>query len=152
MTGGVMSAWNAPSTHAEELCVVGLADTLGSALDRRVQTAQCTDRAHDLQRKSLGARTRRTELRVTMRQTLGVITGYTDKCLPEDDELVLEDIPGLNLSSPSPIQQGSAPTSAFSFIESEVRTNLAHMPEAVRADKSRRDHKFGTLQVIGFFF
>ena len=129
---GVMSACNTPPTHAEESCVVGSADTLGSALDRRVQAAQCTDRAHDLQRKSLGARARRTELRAAMRQALGAITGYADKCLPEDDELVLEDIPGLNLPSPSPSQQGSASPSAFSFIESEVRTHLAHMPEAVR--------------------
>jgi hypothetical protein len=62
---GVLSACNTPPTHAEELCVVGSADTLGSALDRRVQAAQCTDRAHDFQRKSLGVWTRRTELRVT---------------------------------------------------------------------------------------
>ena len=40
--------------------------------------------------------------------------------------------PGLHLPSLSPSQQGSAPTSVFSFIESEVHTNLAHMPEAVR--------------------
>jgi hypothetical protein len=107
--------------------VVGSTDTLGSALDRRVRAAQCTDRAQDLHRKSMGSRTGRTELRVTVRQTLGVITGYADKCFPEDNELVIEDIPGLNLPSPSPTQQGSAPPSAFSFIESEVHTHVDHM-------------------------
>ena len=66
-----------------------------------------------------------------VRHALGVITGYADKSLPEDEELVLEDIPGLNLPPPSTSPQGSTP-SAFSFIELEVHTNLAHMSAAVR--------------------
>jgi hypothetical protein len=66
-----------------------------------------------------------------VRHALGVITGYTDKSLSEDEELVLEVIPGLTLPSPSTSQQGSAPIS-FSFIELEVHTNLAHMSTAVR--------------------
>ncbi len=66
-----------------------------------------------------------------MRHALGDITGYVDKCLSEDEELVLEDIPGLSLPSPSTSQQGSAP-SAFSFIELEVHTNFVHMPAVVR--------------------
>jgi hypothetical protein len=67
-----------------------------------------------------------------VRQALGVITGYADKSLPEDEELVLEDIPGLHLPSPSTRPPGSATTSTFSFIELEVNTNLAHVPTAVR--------------------
>ena len=108
------------------------ADSLGSDLDRRVQAAQCLDRAQNLQRRSLGARARRAELRSAVRQALGAITGYADKSLPEDEELVLEEIPGLNLPSSSTSQQGVAPPSAFSFIELEVNTNLAHMSETVR--------------------
>ena len=69
--------------------VVGSSDTLGSALDRRVRAAQCTDREQDLQSKSFGVWASRTELRATVRHALGVITGYADKSLPEDDELVL---------------------------------------------------------------
>jgi hypothetical protein len=45
---------------------------------------------------------------------------------------VLEDIPGLHLPSPSTSPPGSATPSAFSFIELEVHTNLAHVAVAVR--------------------
>ncbi len=105
----------------------GSVDTLGTALDRRVRAAQ----EQDLQRKSSGARASRTELRATVRHALGAITGYVDKCLPEDEELVLEDVPGLTLPSSSTTQQGSV-SNVFSFIELEVHTNLAHVPAAVR--------------------
>jgi hypothetical protein len=67
---------------------------------------------------------------VTVRHVLGVFTGYDDKSLPEDEELVLEDIPGLTLPSPSTSQQGPS-FRVFSCIELEVHTNLAHMPVAV---------------------
>ena len=86
----------------------------------------------------MGARARRTELRAAVRQALGAITGYGDKNLPEDAELVLEDIPGLHLPSPSTSPPGSATPSAFSFIELEVNTNLTHMPTAVRTGVIQR--------------
>jgi hypothetical protein len=108
----------------------GSVETLGTVLDRRVRAAQGAEREQDLHRKSSGVRSRRMELWSSVRHALGTITGYTDKSLPEDEELVLEDIPGLTLPSPSTSQQGSA-TSAFSFIELEVHNNLAHMSVAV---------------------
>ncbi len=61
-------------------------------LDCRVRAAQGAEREQDIQRKSSGVRARRTELWTTVRHALGVITGYPDKCLTEDEELVLEDI------------------------------------------------------------
>jgi hypothetical protein len=108
----------------------GSVETLGTALDRRVWAAQGEEREQDLLRKSSGERVRRTELWATVRHALGAITGHADKRLPEDEELVIEDIPGLTLPSSSTNQQGSSP-SAFSFIELEVHTNLAHVSTAV---------------------
>ncbi len=129
---GVKSARVIPLTHQSGgLLAGGSAATLGADLDRQVQEVQCTDRQQDLRWKSLGARARRTELRVVVRQVLGVITGYTEKILSEDKELVLEDIPGLHLPFPSTNPPGSVTPSAFSFIELEANTNLAHMPTAV---------------------
>ncbi len=45
---------------------------------------------------------------------------------------MLEDIPDLHLPSSSTSQQGSVTSSAFSFIELEVNTNLSHIPTAVQ--------------------
>jgi hypothetical protein len=132
---GVKSASVMSHTHqARGLLAGGSAGTLGADLDRQVQEAQCvcTDRKQDLRWKSLGARARRTELRVAVRQALGAITGYVDKSLPEDEELELEDIPGSHLPSPSTSPPGSSTPSVFSFIDLEVNTNLAHMPADVR--------------------
>jgi hypothetical protein len=129
---GVKSARVMPLTHqAGGFLAGGSAPTLGADLDRQVQEAQCTDRQQDLRRKSLGARTRRTELRAVVRQVLGTITGYADKSLSEDKELVLEDIPGLHLPFPSTNPPGSATPSVLSFIELEANTNLAHMSPTV---------------------
>ncbi len=130
---GVKSASVMSHTHqAGGLLAGGSAGTIRADLDRQVQEAQCTDRQQDLRRKSLGERPRRTELRAVVRQTLRSITGYADKSLSEDEELVLEDIPGLHLPSPSTRPPASATPSVFSFIELEVNTNLAHIPVAVR--------------------
>jgi hypothetical protein len=129
---GIKLAGVIPHTYRTGgLLIGGSVETLGTALDRRVWAAQGMEREQDLQRKSSGARARRTELWAAVRHALGAITGYADKSLTEDEELVLEDIPGLTLPSSLTSQQGSVP-SAFSFIELEVHTNLDHMPAAVR--------------------
>ncbi len=44
------------------LLIRGSVETLGTALDHRVRAAQGVEREQDLQRKSSGARARRTEL------------------------------------------------------------------------------------------
>ena len=67
--------------RAGGVLIGGSVDTLGTALNRRVRAAQ----EQDLQCESSGARARRTELRETVRHALGAITGYADKCVPEDE-------------------------------------------------------------------